>query len=176
MSTAIAVPDSVPGKLSRADSRAGKYLTFQLDREEFGIRVLQVREIIGLQEITVVPQTPPYVKGVINLRGKVIPVLCLRAKFGLAETEYTARTCIIVLNIHQSAGSMQLGIVVDAVSEVLNIASGEIEDTPDFGGSLPAPYLLGMAKIKGKVKILLDIDQIAGPHDIQVAHYPVSLT
>jgi len=174
MSTAIVVPDNVPGALSQADSRAGKYLTFQLDHEEFGIRVLQVREIMGLQDITMVPQTPLYVKGVINLRGKVIPVLCLRAKFGLAETGYTARTCIIVLQIHQHARAMQMGIIVDAVSEVLNIAPNEIEDTPDFGGSLPTPYLLGMAKIKGKVKILLDIDQIAGPDDIQGAYCRVS--
>ena len=150
---------------ARTDVRAGKYLTFLLDREEFGIQVLQVREIMGLQDITAVPQTPLYVKGVINLRGKVIPVLCLRAKFGLPGAAYTTRTCIVVVQIQSDGRVMQVGIIVDAVSEVLNVVPAEIEDTPDFGG-LPTPYLLGMAKIKDKVKILLDIDQVVSPQDL----------
>src|SRR5579872_6712360 len=142
------------------DSRAGKYLVFQLDREEFGIRVLQVREIMGVQEITAVPQTPAHVKGVINLRGKIIPVVDLRLKFGLPQVEYTQRTCIIVVQVQVETNSMLMGIVVDGVAEVLNLVAGEIEDTPDFGQGLTTSYLLGMAKIKGKVKILLDIDQV----------------
>src|SRR3984957_142615 len=100
----------------RTDARAGKYLTFHLDSEEFGIRVLQVREIMGLQDITAVPQTPHHVKGVINLRVKVIPALCLRAKFSLQPAEYTARTCIIVFQVRGEAGPLQVGILVDAVS------------------------------------------------------------
>jgi purine-binding chemotaxis protein CheW len=142
------------------DTRAGKYLVFQLGREEFGIRVLKVREIMGIQDITAVPQTPCYVKGVINLRGKVIPVVDLRLKFGLAEIEYTQRTCIIVVQLQGEANSMPMGIVVDGVDEVLNLAAADIEDTPEFGQGMATPYLLGMAKIKGKVKILLDIDQV----------------
>jgi purine-binding chemotaxis protein CheW len=165
MSTAIASPRSSVSA-AEGDTRAGKYLTFHLDREEFGIRVLQVREIMGLLDITAVPQTPHHVKGVINLRGKVIPVLCLRSKFGIPEAEYTARTCIIVVQVQGPAGLMQVGIIVDAVSEVLNVVPGEIEDTPDFGGGMPTPYLLGMAKIKDKVKILLDIDQVVGTQEI----------
>lgn len=161
MSTAITMPEiASAGILSAQDGRAGKYLTFHLDQEEFGIKVLQVREIMGLQDITAVPQTPHYIKGVINLRGKVIPVLCLRSKFGLAEAEYTARTCIIVVQIRGESGTMMVGVIVDAVSEVLNVAQSDIEDTPDFGGGVPTPYLLGMAKIKDRVKILLDIDQV----------------
>src|SRR5215475_11588064 len=128
----------------RADSRAGKYLTFGLGKEEFAIQVVRVREIMGVQEITSVPQTPNYLKGVINLRGKVIPVVDLRLKFGLPEQEYTQRTSIVVVQIEQGATRMLTGIVVDEVSEVLTLQSGDIEDTPDFGRGVATPYLLGM--------------------------------
>jgi purine-binding chemotaxis protein CheW len=157
------------------DPRAGKYLTFQLDREEFGIPVLQVREIMGLQDITAVPNTPHHVKGVINLRGRVIPVLCLRARFGLPEVEHTTRTCIIVVQVKSPAGETQLGVIVDAVSEVLTVTADEIEDTPNFGGGPSAPYLRGMAKIKDKVKILLDIDQLLGAGELQGASFDALL-
>jgi len=157
-SSVITVTETGAG--AKAEDRAGKYLVFQLGREEFGIRVLKVREIMGIQDITAVPQTPGYVKGVINLRGKVIPVVDLRLKFGLPEIEYTQRTCIIVVQVEAEAHGMLMGIVVDGVAEVLNLVPGDIEDTPDFGQGVVTPYLLGMAKIKGKVKILLDIDQV----------------
>ncbi len=153
---------------ARCDIRAGKYLTFQLANEEFGIRVLKVREIMGVQEITAVPQTPHHVKGVINLRGKVIPVIDLRLKFGLPAAEYTQRTCIIVAQVAgEHSSTLLMGIVVDGVSEVLNLSGQEIEDTPDFGEDIGGEYLLGMAKVKGKVKILLDIDRILSAHDLQ---------
>jgi purine-binding chemotaxis protein CheW len=153
---------------ARCDLRAGKYLTFQLANEEFGIRVLKVREIMGVQEITAVPQTPLHVKGVINLRGKVIPVIDLRLKFGLPAAEYTPRTCIIVAQVAgEHSSTLLMGIVVDGVSEVLNLSGQEIEDTPDFGEDIGGEYLLGMAKVKGKVKILLDIDRILSAHDLQ---------
>jgi purine-binding chemotaxis protein CheW len=142
------------------ESRSGKYLTFHLDKEEFGIQVLKVREIMGVQDITAVPQTPDFVRGVINLRGKVIPVVDLRLKFGLTEKEYTQRTCIIVVHMEGRGVSLLMGIIVDGVSEVLNLAAGDIEDTPDFGNGVDTPYLLGMAKVKDEVKILLDIDQV----------------
>jgi purine-binding chemotaxis protein CheW len=149
------------------DQRAGKYLVFHLGREEFGIRVLQVREIMGIQDITAVPQTPAYVKGVINLRGKVIPVVDLRLKFGLPELEYSQRTCIIVVQVRGETGPLQMGIVVDGVAEVLNLGEADIEDTPAFGENVATSYLLGMAKIKGKVKILLDIDQVLTSQELQ---------
>jgi purine-binding chemotaxis protein CheW len=149
-----------------ADERVGKYLTFLLGREEFAIRVLKVREIMGIQDITAVPQTPQYVKGVINLRGKVIPVVDLRLKFCLPEKEYSQRTCIIVVQVQAGGVSLQTGIVVDEVSEVLNLAAGEIEDTPDFGEGATTAYLLGMAKVKGKVKILLDIDRVLSSQEL----------
>lgn len=146
---------------------AGKYLTFQLDREEFAIRVTQVREIIGLQETTNVPQLPAYVKGVINLRGRVIPVVSLRLKFGLGEGETTYRTCIVVVEVRGSSGeSVQVGVIVDGVSEVVTLQAADLEQPPDFGRGRSVPYLLGMAKIKGKVKILLDIDYVLGQEEV----------
>jgi len=148
------------------DARAGKYLTFHLANEEFGIRVLKVREIMGLQEITAVPQTPSHIKGVINLRGKVVPVIDLRLKFGLPIAEYTQRTCIIVTQVQGESSSVLMGIVVDGVSEVLNLTGPEIEDTPDFGEEISGRYLLGMAKVKGKVKILLDIDKVLTAQEV----------
>lgn len=148
------------------DARAGKYLTFHLANEEFGIRVLKVREIMGLQEITAVPQTPCHIKGVINLRGKVVPVIDLRLKFGLPAAEYTQRTCIIVTQVQGESSLVLMGIVVDGVSEVLNLTAPEIEDTPDFGEDVAGRYLLGMAKVKGKVKILLDIDKVLSTQEI----------
>lgn len=151
---------------AQTDARAGKYLTFQLVQEEFGIRVLKVREIMGLQDITAVPQTPPHVKGVINLRGKVIPVIDLRLKFGLPAGEYSQRTCIIVAQVQGESGPILMGVIVDGVSEVLNLTGGEIEDTPNFGDHAAGRYLLGMAKVKGKVKILLDIDKILSSQDL----------
>lgn len=150
----------------QTDARAGKYLTFHLANEEFGIRVLRVREIMGMQEITGVPQTPAHIKGVINLRGKVIPVIDLRLKFGLPPTECTQRTCIIVTQVQGASAPILMGIVVDGVSEVLTLTTQEIEDTPDFGEDIAARYLLGMAKVKGKVKILLDIDQVLSAQEI----------
>jgi purine-binding chemotaxis protein CheW len=151
---------------SQADARSGKYLTFQLGQEEFGIRVLKVREIMGIQEITAVPQTPSHVKGVINLRGKVVPVIDLRLKFGLPAADYTQRTCIVVTQVKGESGLILMGVIVDGVSEVLNLMSSDIEDTPDFGEEIAGGYLLGLAKVKGKVKILLDIDRVLSTQEL----------
>jgi purine-binding chemotaxis protein CheW len=149
-----------PAALAAPSGRAGKYLIFHLGTEEFGAEVLKVREILGLQDITAVPQVPSFVKGVINLRGKVTPVIDLRVKFGLPPEEYTARTCIVVVRTHMAGEDLHIGMIVDGVVEVLSLAAAEIEDTPDFGPGVLTPYLRGMAKVKGKVKILLDIDQV----------------
>ena len=146
--------------------REGKHLTFALADEEYGIGILKVREIIGMMPITTVPQTPSYVKGVINLRGKVIPVVALRLKFGMEEIEYTERTCIIVVEIAGASGAILMGIVVDSVSEVLNIKGEDIEDTPTFGAKLDTEYISGMAKLDGGVKILLDIDRVLSAEEI----------
>ena len=144
----------------------GKYLTFGLAGEEYGIGILRIREIIGLMPVTPVPRTPPFVKGVINLRGKVIPVIDLRSKFTMAEKAATDRTCIVVVEIDGGVGTVQIGIQVDAVSEVLNIRSGDIEATPAFGAKLDTGFILGMAKMEGGVKILLDIDRVLNTDEI----------
>ena len=146
--------------------REGKYLTFNMVNEEYGIGILKIKEIIGMMPVTPVPQTPEYVKGVINLRGKLIPVVDLRLRFSIEEIEYTDRTCIIVVEITGQSGTVRIGIVVDSVSEVLNIKGEDIEDTPSFGAKLNTEYILGMAKMEGGVKILLDIDRVLNAEEI----------
>jgi purine-binding chemotaxis protein CheW len=152
--------------LSTETERAGKYLTFALAKEEYGIGTLKIKEIIGMMPITSVPQTPKFVKGVINLRGKVIPVVDLRLRFGMESIDYTERTCIIVVEIERQSGTVMIGIVVDSVSEVLYIKGEDIEDTPTFGTKLNTEYILGMAKLEGGVKILLDIDKVLSAEEI----------
>ncbi len=146
--------------------KEGKYLTFTLAEEEYGIGILKIKEIIGMMPVTTVPQTPDFVKGVINLRGKVIPVMDLRLRFGMEAIDYTERTCIIVVEIEGSAGATQIGIVVDSVSEVLNIKGEDIEEPPTFGAKLNTDYILGMAKMEGGVKILLDIDRVLSEDEV----------
>jgi purine-binding chemotaxis protein CheW len=148
-------------------ARHGKYLVFHLGREEFGVQVLKVREIMGLQDITAVPQTSASVRGVINLRGKVIPVIDLRLKFGLENTADTQRTCIVVMQVVHDGAPLVMGVIVDGVSEVVTLQEAEIEDTPDFGDDLEVGYILGMAKVRGKVKILIDIDKVLSAQEIR---------
>jgi purine-binding chemotaxis protein CheW len=149
---------ATPDQLT-ADSREGKYLTFSVGDESYGIGILKVKEIIGVMRITPIPQTPPHVKGVVNLRGKVIPIIDFRLRFGMDETDHTERTCIIVVEIDSCSGRTHIGIIVDSVSEVMNIKGNDIEDTPGFGDASNTDYILGVAKTAGKVIILLDIDK-----------------
>jgi purine-binding chemotaxis protein CheW len=138
-----------------------KYLTFQLAEEAYGIGILTIKEIIGMMSVTTIPQTPEFIKGVINLRGKVIPIVDLRMRFGMTEAAYSDRTCIIIVEINAgSSEHIMVGIVVDSVSEVMNIKGEDIEDTPRMGFSLNTEYIMGMAKLDGGVKILLDIDRV----------------
>jgi purine-binding chemotaxis protein CheW len=160
----VAVKTDIPD-IHLAD-KEGKYLTFSLAGEEYGIGILKIKEIIGMMPVTNVPQTPAYVKGVINLRGKVIPVVDLRMRFGMEEIDYTERTCIIVVEISGPSTTVLMGIVVDSVSEVLNIKAEDIEETPNFGTKLDSAYILGMAKMEGGVKILLDIDCVLSEKEI----------
>jgi purine-binding chemotaxis protein CheW len=169
------------GELQKANEKDGKllagqeekYLTFSLGKEEYGIGILKVREINGMMPITSVPRTPGFIKGVINLRGKVIPVVDLRLKFEMGAVDYTERTCIIVVEMANGTGTIQIGIVVDSVSEGLNIKRSAIEETPTFGAKLSADYILGMAKIGGGVKILLDIDKVLGGAEMPTLDQPV---
>ena len=142
---------------------AGKYLTFILSRESYGIPVLKVREIIRLTSITTVPQMPAYIKGVINLRGKIIPVIDLCLKFGVESAGSSENACIVVVQVNGADNRpIQLGLAVDGVEEVCHFAAGDIEATPEFGEAIDTTCILGMAKAKGVVKTLLDIDRVLG--------------
>lgn len=145
---------------SATTGKGGKFLTFKLGQEEYGLELLRVREIIALMDITSVPLTPPYVRGVMNLRGKVIPVVDLRRKFGMERTDDHDRKCIIVVDVYREGTAIQMSILVDAVSEVLHIPDTDIEDVPTFNAGVNSNYLYGMAKAKGGVKILLNIDTV----------------
>ena len=154
---------STPDNTSRA---AGKYLTVLLAHEAYGIPVLQVREIIRLQKITPMPHTPEYVRGVINLRGRVIPVVDLRVKFGL-DRDLTEHTCIIVVQVRLASDlATPMGLVVDAVEEVVNLTADHIEPAPDFGVQIDTACLLGVARVNDQVKMLLNIDQVVAPDTV----------
>jgi purine-binding chemotaxis protein CheW len=150
-------------------SVAGKYLTFSLGREEYGLEILKVREIIGYMDVTAVPRTPPHVRGVINLRGQVISVIDLRSKFGMPPAERTDQTCIIVVEIRQpnTGRKLSTGIVVDRVCEVQDIAADRIEEPPPLGAGVDTRFILGMGKVGEAVKILLDIDRVLGAGEVE---------
>lgn len=145
---------------------AGKYLTFKLADEEYGLEILKVQEIIQMQAVTKVPRTPDYVRGVINLRGKVIPVVDLRKKFGIDSIKDTEKTCIIVVQISHDESVVVMGIIIDEVKEVLDIRAENIEETPSFGESINTDFILGMGKIGQSVKILLDIDKVLSQQEL----------
>ena len=145
-------------------SHEGKFLTFALGNEEYGIEIIKAREIIGLMEITTVPQTPDYMKGVINLRGKVIPIIDLRLKFAMPEVEHTRETCIIVVEV----GSAQVGIIVDGVSEVTDIKGEDIEEAPSFGQGIDTNFIMGLGKTKQKIVILLDIEGVLTTEELKM--------
>ncbi len=147
-----------------AAAQGGKYLTFSLASEEYGLEILKVREIIGIMDITSIPQVPDYVKGVINLRGKVIPVVDLRLKFGLEPAPYTEQTCIVVVDV----GSL-VGVIVDTVQEVLDIDASQIDPPPPLGAAVNTSFILGMGKFKDDVKILLDIDKVLCSEELEAA-------
>ena len=147
--------------LTATVAKPGKYLSFVLGREEYGLEILKVQEIIGLMEVTRVPRTPSYVRGVINLRGRVIPVVDLRGKFLMPAVEDTEKTCIIVVQVTQGDLTVTMGVIVDEVSEVLSFAQEQIEPSPSFGGGMDeAEYITGMGKLGKKVLILLDVDRV----------------
>lgn len=149
--------------------RGGKFLTFFLSTEEYGIEILKVQEIIGVMPITPIPRTPAFIKGVMNLRGRIIPIIDLRLKLSMEEVKHTEETCFIVVKAH----GMHMGVVVDKVSEVLNIAGENVEDAPSMGQEINTEYILGIGKAGSKVKLLLDIEKVLSDKDveaIQTAH------
>lgn len=145
---------------------AGKYLTFKLADEEYGLPIMKVQEIIALMPVTKVPQVPDFVRGIINLRGKIHPTIELRLKFGIDAIEDTERTCIIVVEVESAKGKVNMGIIVDEVAEVLDIPSSEIDITPEFGTSINTEFILGLGVVKGEVKMLLDIDKILSVEEV----------
>jgi purine-binding chemotaxis protein CheW len=169
------------GPATETRDRGGKFLTFYLADEEYGVEILKVQEIIGMQPITRVPRTPPFIRGVINLRGKVIPIMDLRERFGMpsaadalagaSEADVMAAEavrCIIVVQVVGPTGqTVPVGIVVDRVSEVSSIAEAEIEDAPSFGAGVRTEYLLGLGKAQGRVKLLLDIDRVLAAEELE---------
>jgi purine-binding chemotaxis protein CheW len=164
--TPLPVADGIQTALS------GKYLSFLLQAEEYGVRILRVREIIAIQDVTPLPRMPEYIRGVINLRGRIIPIIDLRLKLGMTAPENTAHTCIIVLEVEgQSEGEIvQIGCVVDTVSEVLDIAAGQVEPPPRFGSSIPVDFILGLGKVgeenQEKVIALIDIDRVLSQSEV----------
>src|SRR5512139_1423620 len=151
------IPDAV---------KAGKYLTFVLGSESYGIDIMKVQEIVGFMAITRVPRTPDFIRGVINLRGKVIPVIDLRLRFGMEAIASTGRTCVIVVRLFQNNSPVTMALIVDAVSEVLDIRTEQIEDSPSFGEDVNTDYILGMGKCGDKVVMLLDIDWVLSREEV----------
>ncbi|MBT6052376.1 MAG: chemotaxis protein CheW [Candidatus Scalindua sp.] len=155
--------EAVVEKKERTDLD-GKFLTFVLGDEIYGIAILKAREIIGLMDITTVPQTPDYMKGVINLRGKVIPVIDLRMKFSMQEGERTQETCVIVVEVNGTS----IGVIVDSVSEVSDITGAEIEDAPNFGQGIDTSFIMGLGKVRDKIIILLDIETVLSTEELEM--------
>lgn len=149
---------------------AGKYLTFRLSDEEYGLEILKAKEIIGLLSITQIPRTPLHIRGVINLRGNVIPVMDLRVKFGMEAIEDTSETCIIVVEADQGERTVRMGILVDSVSEVLDISAEDIEETPEFGAGVNTDFIQAMSKTSERVIMLLDINKVLTTEELKLAN------
>lgn len=145
----------------------GKYLTFRLGREEYGIGILKVREIVALMDITPVPLTALYIRGVVNLRGKIIPVVDMRRKFSLPETEASRETCIITTMVQGKEGPVLTGLLVDGVSEVVQVAEADMEPVPALGEDMKLDFVMGLSKAKGRVVVLLDMDKVMQEQDLQ---------
>jgi purine-binding chemotaxis protein CheW len=166
MTQAVAEQPGVATKSDVGQQLAGKYLTFRLADEEYGLEILKVQEIIQMQAVTKVPRTPEYMRGVINLRGKVIPVVNLRKKFNMDSSNDTDKTCIIVVQVTNGNSKVVMGTIIDEVKEVLDIKSENIEETPSFGASINTDFILGMGKVGTTVKMLLDIDKVLSMTEI----------
>jgi purine-binding chemotaxis protein CheW len=169
MTTTVAKTGQEAREVTQARTlKGGKFLTFLMANEKYGLEILKVREIIGMMDVTSVPTTPAFVRGVINLRGKVIPVIDLRLKFGIEAKEDMQRTCIIVVQIVRNAQEMTMGIIVDEVSDVLNINQDQIEPPPSFGPDIRTDFILGMGKVDQKVVTMLDIDRVLNEQEMSL--------
>ena len=162
--SAVAVRDEPPAEVGEQH----QYLTFLLADEMFAIGILSIREIIEYGVVTDVPMTPPFIRGVLNLRGAVVPVIDLALRFGRPARENTKRTCIVIVEIEAANGSQQMGVVVDAVNEVLEIPASEVEPPPEFGARIRNDFIKGMGKIDGKFVIVLDLNRVMSIDEVAV--------
>lgn len=164
--TAASMGEKTAG--ARGEMTSDQYLTFRLSGESYGLPILQVREIIGLMQITKVPRTPEFVRGVINLRGKVIPVVDLRRKFEMEAADDTKQTCVIVVEVHQGETTLPMGVIVDEVSEVVDVAADQVDPTPPLGHDVETDFILGIGKVEGKVVMLLDINEVLSANELHL--------
>jgi purine-binding chemotaxis protein CheW len=162
------VPATVPAGLVPAGHEQQQYLTFTLGEEMFAIGILAIREIIEYGNLTEVPMTPPFIRGVINLRGAVVPVIDLAVRFGRTAKETTKRTCIVIIETASGERHHQMGLVVDAVSEVLEIPAADIEPPPEFGARIRTDFIHGMGKVNGQFVVMLDVARILSLEEIAV--------
>jgi purine-binding chemotaxis protein CheW len=164
------VPATVPAGLVPAGHEQQQYLTFSLGEEMFALGILAIREIIEYGNLTEVPMTPPFIRGVINLRGAVVPVIDLAVRFGRTAKETTKRTCIVIIETASGDGERQhqMGLVVDAVSEVLEIPATDIEPPPEFGARIRTDFISGMGKVNGQFVVMLDVDRILSLEEVAV--------
>jgi purine-binding chemotaxis protein CheW len=160
-----------PAKVARnRDVATQQVLTFELGNETYGFEILRVREIRGWTSVTKIPQAPPHVLGILNLRGSIVPVMDLRMRFALERAEYTQMTVIIVLTVDTQVGRRDVGVVVDGVSDVVDFSAADIKQAPDFGPESATDYIRGLVSSGGRMTVLLDIDRLIGA---QVATLPV---
>ena len=159
---------TTPESEMQVRARGGLHLTFKLGEETYGIEILKVQEIMGMLTVTPLPRTPDYMRGVINLRGKVIPVIDLRLKFAMEAREYTRRTCIIVVQVQRERAALIMGIIVDEVSEVLDVSAEQIEPPPSFGTDVDTEFILGIGKVGNRVMMLLDVDRVLKGEEVKL--------
>jgi len=164
-----------PGDVDQAQDEEGQYLTFNLSEEMFAIGILNIKEIIEYGQLTTVPLMPAFINGVINLRGAVVPVVGLAARFGDKQSDVTKRTCIVIIEVTGDEGKQDIGVVVDAVSEVLEIPDSEIEPAPGFGAKIRADFIQGMGKVNGKFVIILNVDKVLSMDELSMATEVASL-
>lgn len=169
MSLPVAVAKSNTGEVEQAQGEEGQYLTFTLGKEMFAIGILNIREILEYGMLTAVPMMPEFIRGVINLRGAVVPVVDLSARFGGKPSDITKRTCIVIIEVTTEDGQQDIGVVVDTVSEVLEIPDSEIEPAPAFGARIRTDFIAGMGKVEGKFVIILEVDRVLSTEELAMA-------
>ena len=161
-------------EMEQDEGDEGQYLTFSLGKEMFAIEILNIKEILEYGQLTTVPMMPDFISGVINLRGAVVPVVGLAARFGDKQSDITKRTCIVIIEVASDEGRQDIGVVVDTVSEVLEIPSSEIEPAPGFGAKIRADFIQGMGKVNGKFVIILNVNKVLSTDELSIVSEAVN--